>query len=118
MNGKIFNAEVGYGAVASSTHPCVFKTYKAKAAQGTLPGGMLVALDADSKLVPYNRAGAAPLNVLKGVLSRPIDTTVDDAAIVIIHGTVNSSLLCYGAAGDLVTAADLAALEAMTVYPQ
>jgi|GEM_PF-2146771 len=118
MNGKTMSASVDYASVATGTHPPVKKTFKAAAAQGVLPGGMLFALNADSDLIPYDRAGAAPANVLKGVLDKEIDTATDDAAIGIVHGTVNTELLKYSAAGSAVTDADLAALEAISVYPQ
>ena len=118
MNGKINTVSEGYASVATPTHSPVKKTIAAAAAQGTLPGGMLVALDATSKVIPYNRAGVAPANVLKGVLDKEIDTSSDDAAIVIIHGTVNAELLVHGAASDAITSADIAALEALGVYPQ
>jgi hypothetical protein len=108
----------GFASVATPTHPPVKKTIEAAAAQGVLPGGMLVALNASSNVIPYNRAGAAPANVLVGVLDKEINTAEDDAAIVIIHGTVNTELLVHGAASGAVTAADLAALEAISIYPQ
>mgnify|MGYP002777217313 CR=1 FL=1 len=118
MDGKLFQIDVSDVSVASPTHPCVFKTLAALAGQGVLPDGMLYALDGDGKLIPYDRAGVAPANALKGVLSKSIDTATDDAAIGIIHGTVNTEKLVHGAAGDAVTAADLAALEAIMIYPQ
>ena len=118
MNGMIQTAAEGYSSVATPTHPPIKKTIAAAAAQGVLPGGMLVALDATSKVIPYNRAGAAPANVVKGVLDKEIDTASDDAAVVIVHGTVNTELLVHGAASAVITSADILALEAIGVYPQ
>lgn len=118
MNGKIASASAGYASVASPTHPPVKKTILAASAQGVLPGGMLVALDATSHVIPYNRAGAAPANVLKGVLDKEIDTASDTAAIVVVHGTVIAELLVHGAASGAVTSADLAALEAISIWAQ
>lgn len=118
MNGKIYEASYSDVSVASPTHPCVFKTLEALADQGELPEGMLYALDANGKLIPYDRAGIAPANVLKGVLAKAIDTAEDDAALGIIHGTVNTEKLCYGIAGDPVIDSDLESLEAIMIYPQ
>ncbi len=118
MNGKILDVSHDEVSVASPTHPCVFKTLEALADQDVLPAGMLYARDADGKVIPYVRDGEAPTNALKGVLSKSVDTAEDDAAIGIIHGTVNSEMLKYGIAGAAVTTADLVALEAITVYPQ
>jgi len=118
MKGELFTVEEGYASVATMTHPCVKRTLAAVADQGVLPGGMLYARDADSKVIPYDRAGAAPANALKGVLDKQIDTASDDAAICIVHGTVNGEMLCYGAAGGDVTAADIAALEAISIWPE
>jgi hypothetical protein len=118
MNGKIFSVSEGYASVATPTHPPVKKVIEAAAAQGALPGGMLTALDATGKVIPYNRAGAAPANVLKGVLDKEIDTSVDTVAIVVVHGTVNGALIVHGAASAAVTAADLAALEAISIWAQ
>jgi hypothetical protein len=118
MNGKIFSGSVGYGSVATPTHSPVKKTILAVANQGELPAGMLYALDANSKVIPYNRTGAAPANVLKGVLDKSIDTSEDTAAVGIVHGTVNQELLVYGADSGAVTVADIAALEAIGIWAQ
>lgn len=118
MNGKLQAISVDYASVATPSHSPVKKTVKAAAAQGVLPSGMLAAHNGSGELIPYNRAGASPTNVLKGVLDKEIDTSVDDAAIEILHGTVNTELLKYSAAGSAVTNADLVALEAIGVFPQ
>lgn len=118
MNGKLQSINVDYGSVATPSHPPVKRTVKAAASQGVLPAGMLTAHNSSGEVIPYNRSGSSPTNVLKGVLDKEIDTSVDDAAIEIVHGTVNTELLKHGASGSAVTSADLVALEEVNVYPQ
>jgi hypothetical protein len=118
MNGKIATINETFASVATQTHPAVKKTLPALASQGVLPAGMLYALNADGKVIPYVRDGAAPANALKGVVDKDVDTSEDDAAIGIVHGTVSAEALAYGINGDAVTVADLAALEAITVFPE
>jgi hypothetical protein len=118
MDGKLFTVQEGYTSVANGTHPAVKKTIPAAAAQGVLPGGMLVAFDGSGNVIPYNRSGSSPTNVLKGVLDKEIDTAKDTAAIVILHGTVTRELLVHGAASGAVTAPDIAALEAIGIWAQ
>ena len=100
--------------VVVGTHQAIIVTMSAKAANGILPEGLLVAKDANGKVVAYNPGGAAPLNVLKGVLTQEIDTADDDAATVLRHGTVRIEALKVGAGA--ATADDIEALVAVGIY--
>ena len=114
MNAVLGTLEAGLSTVISPIHPPVIKTMEAKADNGTLAMGLLVAKDANGDIVAYEPAGAAPLNACVGVLSQEIDTAEDDAAPVIRHGTVIRELLLVGAAAP--DAAALAALDALGIF--
>lgn len=100
--------------VATEHHPGIMVPMTALADNGTLPEGALLAKNAAGKIVAYDPAGAAPLNVVVGVLLEEIDTTKDDTALVIKHGTVRRGALKVGA--NAAADADVAALEAAGIY--
>lgn len=117
MNGILGTYNYGDSAVIDTTHPPILGTAKAKANNGTLAEGLIVAKDTNGDLVAYDPAGAgatASLAVIKGVLVHDCDTTKDDAAVIIKHGTVSQAKLLVGAA--VPNAANLAALEAFGIF--
>lgn len=114
MNAKLAELDVTQSSVIDGIHPPVIYTMKAKANNGELAPGLVVAKDGSGDLVAYNPAGVAPVDVAVGVLTQTIDTTRDDAAPVLVHGTVRLSALKVGA--DAPDADDLAALRALGIY--
>lgn len=114
MNAVLGTIEYGASSVISLIHPPVLKTMKAKANNGTLATGLLVAKDSNEDLVAYDPGGASPLNVCVGVLAQAIDTTTDDAAVVVRHGTVVREKLLVGSGAPDASA--LAALESIGIY--
>jgi len=106
--------EYGASSVISAIHPPVIKTMKAKANNGTLSAGLVVAKDSNGDLVAYDPNGVAPLNEVVGVLAQDCDTATDDAALVLRHGTVVLGNLKVGT-GD-PGANDLAALENLGIF--
>ena len=114
MNALLGTMDLDTSSVMDMTHPPVIKTMEAKAANGTLAAGLLVAKDSGGDIVAYVPGGASPLNVCVGVLVHPIDTTADDAAAVLRHGTVVQSKLLVGSAAP--DAAAVAVLEALGIF--
>lgn len=117
MNAILATVNVSDSSIIDRTHPPVLGTMKAKTANGTLAEGLVVAKNADGDLVAYDPAGTgdtASLAVPVGILVHDCDTTKDDAAVVLKHGTAVKSALLVGAAAP--EAADLAKLEAIGVY--
>lgn len=114
MNAVLGTIEYGANGVVSQIHPPVLKTMKAKANNGTLSAGLVVAEDSNGDIVAYNPGGTAPLNTAVGVLVQDCDTTTDDAAVVLRHGTVVLSKLKVGAGSPDAT--DLDALEALGIF--
>lgn len=115
MNAVLGTTEYGATGVISQIHPPVLKTMKAKADNGILAAGLLVAKDSLGDLVAYDPAGLAPLNVCVGVLAQDIDTANDDAAVVVRHGTVMLGKLKVGTSAPDATA--IGVLEDMGIYP-
>lgn len=114
MKANLGTITIDYSSVVTTTHPPVIKTMEAKPANGILPMGLLVAKDGDGLIDTYDPADLATLATCVGVLTRELDTTTDDAAAVIVHGTVVHELLKVGA--GVPDADDLAALDALGVY--
>ena len=114
MNAVIGSMNVSDTSVISRLHPPIMGTMKAKAANGTLAEGLVVAKDSNGDLVAYDPVGLAPLNTPVGILVHECDTTKDDAAVVLKHGTAVKSALLVGASAP--DAADLAKLEAIGVF--
>jgi hypothetical protein len=114
MKANIGNIVPSVSRVVVGGHSPIIVTMEAKAANGILPEGLLVAKDANGKLVAYNPAGAAPLNVLKGVVTQEINTADDTGATVIRHGTVRKEALKTGSSAS--SADDIEALVAIGIY--
>lgn len=114
MNGIIGETTYTTSSVLSKIHPPVIKVMTAKADNGTLTEGLLVAKDSNGDIVAYEPAGDAPLDTCVGVLTQEIDTTKDDAAPVLVHGTAVQNKLVVGAVAP--DADDIAALEALGVF--
>lgn len=69
--------------VIDRTHPAIILGKKAKQASGTIERGTIVSTDASGLIVTFDAAlGVA------GVLTEAIDTTVEEVAPVLVHGTV------------------------------
>ncbi len=114
MNTVLGTIEYGANGVVSQVHPPVLKTMKAKANNGTLSAGLVVAKDSNGDIVAYNPGGTAPVNAAVGVLVQDCDTATDDAAVVLRHGTVVLSKLKVGAGSPVTT--DLDALEVLGIF--
>jgi hypothetical protein len=114
MKAKLATITPRVSRVVVGTHPPIIVALTAKADNGILAEGLLVAKDADGKIVAYNPAGAAPLNVLKGVLTQELDTAEDTSATVLRHGTVRGASLTVG--GVAADADDFEALVAVGIY--
>ena len=102
--------------VVSGHHSPIYKTKKVKTGQGVLDAGLIVAVDSNGEVVPYDPAGTAPVNEPVGVLVERCDTSKEDAAVVLVHGTVFRDRL-KKADGSALTADDEKALEAIGIYP-
>ena len=96
MNAVIGSMNVSDTSVISRLHPPIMGTMKAKAANGTLAEGLVVAKDSNGDLVAYDPVGLAPLNTPVGILVHECDTTKDDAAVVLKHGTDLAKLEAIG----------------------
>lgn len=114
MKANLGSISPAVSRVVTNHHPGIIRAITALAGNGTLPEGELLAKNADGKIVAYNPAGVSPLNIVVGVLTEELDTTKDDTAVVIRHGTVRREALKVGAAA--VVADDVAALEAIGIY--
>uniref|UniRef100_A0A7C3I633 Head decoration protein n=1 Tax=Gracilinema caldarium TaxID=215591 RepID=A0A7C3I633_9SPIR len=114
MNAVLGTIDYGASSVISAIHPPVIKTMKAKTNNGTLAAGLVVAEDSAGDIVAYNPGGTAPLNEAVGVLVQDCDTTTDDGALVLRHGTVVLGKLKVGTSAP--DADDLAALEALGIF--
>ena len=69
-------------------HPAVILAKPVKADQGVLEKGLIVALDANGKVVPYNpSAGGSTANPV-GVLVERVDTSKETVGNVLVHGVV------------------------------
>lgn len=114
MNAVLGTIEYGANRVISQIHPPVLKTMKAKANNGILSAGLVVAKDSNGDIVAYDPIGTAPVNAAVGVLVQECDTAIDDAVVVLRHGTVVLGKLKVGSGAPAAT--DLAALEALGIF--
>ena len=114
MKANLGSVSPAVSSVITNHHPGIVASMTALADNGTLPEGEIVAKDADGKIVAYDPEGLLTLAVVVGVLLEELDTTEDDTALVIKHGTVRREALKVGAAA--ADAADVAALEAVGIY--
>jgi len=114
MKANLGSVSPAISSVLTNHHPGIVVSMTALANNGTLPEGELLAKDADGKIVAYDPEGLLTLGVVVGVLLEELDTTEDDTALVIKHGTVRREALKVAAAA--ADAADVAALEAIGIY--
>ena len=114
MKANLGSVSPAISSVITNHHPGITTSMTALADNGTLPEGELLAKDADGKIVAYDPEGLLTLGVVVGVLDEELDTTEDDTAVVIKHGTVRREALKVGA--NAADAADVAALEAIGIY--
>jgi hypothetical protein len=114
MKANLGTITIDYSTVITTIHPPVIKTMEALPDNGILPMGTLVAKDGDGLLAAYDPDDLGTLKTCVGVLTRELDTATDDAAPVIVHGTVVLELLKVG--DGALDADDLAALEALGIY--
>ena len=90
-------------------HPPILLSGVKKTGTGAFSVGLLLARDDAGEFSPYDGT-----NTLAGVCDEPCDA--DDATcIYLAHGTAKARLLTKG--GTALTTADVAALNAITVYP-
>lgn len=100
--------------VIDFTHPPLVQAMKVKADQGELPAGLIVALDVNGEVVPYNPAEEAPVNDPIGVLVYGIDTTKETVGNVLRHGVVVKASLKVG--NNAPTNEDLKKLESKGIF--
>jgi len=101
--------------IISGHHAPVTRPKKVKTAQGVLDAGLIVALDANGDLVPYDPDGSSPVNEPVGVLLERCDTSKEDTAVVVVHGTVWRERIHVSGAAP--SADDLKKLEDIGVWP-
>ncbi|MEM1542874.1 MAG: hypothetical protein QXV82_09625 [Ignisphaera sp.] len=100
--------------VIDFSHPPIVQAMKVKANQGELSAGLIVALDANGEVVPYDSAGSSPVNEPVGILVYGIDTSKETVGNVLRHGVAVKASLKVG--DNPPTANDLKALEAKGIY--
>ena len=100
--------------VYSDIHPPVILTMEAKASQGTLARGTIVAKDANGLIVPYAPAATDTTATPVGVLTEDVDTTAETSVNVLVHGIVYDARLIVS--GGSVAAADLDKLASITIW--
>lgn len=115
MNAILSTVDKTHSSVIDGTHSPILKTLAAKADNGILKEGLIVALDGDGLVDAYDPDDLATLADPVGVLVNELDTAKDNAAVVVKHGTVVKAKLLVGSAAP--DAADIAALEALTIFP-
>lgn len=98
-------------------HPAIIRTMDAKANNGTLVQGLIVAKDSNGDIVAYDPVGADPLNDPIGILIKGIDTTKDTLANVLRHGTVVKAEVILGDGSSDPADSDFDLLVAKQVYP-
>jgi len=76
--------------VIDYTHPPVVCDLPVETGQGELEAGLVVAFNADGKVVPYDATAAAPVNDPVGILTTRVDTDNEDIAPVLMHGCANA----------------------------
>lgn len=108
--GVIGTFEFGGETAHTGDHPPVLLSGVKKAGSGAFTVGLLLARDNAGEFSPYDGTGT-----LAGVCDEPRG---DDAAecVYLAHGTVKARLLTRDG-GAALSAADVAALNAMTIYP-
>jgi len=113
INGKVGSFGYEGERAHTSDHPPVFKGGPVKADNGSYPAGLVLAVDGNGDLVPCEDLAT---ETIAGINDAPVDTTQEDVAVYVAHGTVKRDMLAKGAAAAALTAADLAKLEALGVY--
>lgn len=108
--GIIGTYEFGGETAHTSDHPPVLLSGVKKAGSGAFTTGLLLARDASGELSPYGGTGT-----LAGVCDEPRDED-DTECVYLAHGTAKARLLTK-AGGVALADADVAALNALTIYP-
>jgi hypothetical protein len=91
-------------------HPPVLLSGNKKSGSGAFAAGLLLARDASGELIPYAGAGT-----LVGVCDSPADEEAE-SCVYLAHGTVKARLLTKEG-GSALAAADILALNVLTIYP-
>lgn len=95
--------------IIDDRHPAIVVTRAFKADNGTIPGGELVAIDANDLIVSYNPLGASPENDPVGICLQDVDTTAETLGNILVHGTAVRAALTTG--GSAAADEDVALLE-------
>lgn len=98
-------------------HPAIITSMDAKANNGDLVLGLIVAKDGNGDIVAYDPNGAPPLDAPVGVLTSAIDTTEDTVANVLRHGTVVKTALILTDGQADPAESDIEALRAIGIFP-
>jgi hypothetical protein len=114
MNPLLFQTVIGDNAVISKLHPPVVGAASVKPNNGQYPAGLVVAEDSNALLVPWDPAGSAPVNVIVGVITEPVDTTVETEASLMVHGAVNTNKIIVGTGP--IDAAGIKALQKAGIF--
>jgi len=97
--------------VIDRTHPAIIRGKKFATGTGTLVRGLVVKADGSGKMV-----GAATGDTPAGVLTEAIDIAAEEVGAVVVHGSVVAENLTL-VDGSAPLAVDLAALDALGVFP-
>jgi hypothetical protein len=110
VNGVVGTQTITGKTVTDGRHPAVIRIMEFASGTGTIKAGEIIALNASGKAVSFDPAASDTAKTPVGVCTEDIDTAVNTAGSVAVHGTVmKKSLLTQGAASS---AAHITALEA------
>ena len=109
QSGNIGTQHFEEKQIIAAGHPVMVITWPVKPDNGVYEAGQLLGLD-DGEVVAYDQD--IPL---KGVCMRKVDTAVEAAADIIVHGTVVKAALTV--LGAPIDNDDILALHDITVYP-
>ena len=114
IRAKIGSIGLKVESARGDGHPPVVVNIPIKPNQGILPAGQILQASA-SGLVGYDPAGSEQI---VGVLEMECDTSREDSALVIVHGSARASLLKVGVTGDKPDNDTLDALIAASIFPE
>ncbi len=113
LNGVVGQQTITDKSVIDDRHPAVVRMKQFKADNGIIPGGEIVALDANGDIVSYDPASGTSEATPVGVCTADVDTAKDSIGGIIVHGTViGKSLLTKGASAST---GEISALETNTL---
>lgn len=115
ISGKVGSFSFEGERAHTTSHPPIFKSGAVKADNGEYPAGVVLAANTDGDLVPCEDLASETIG---GINDAPVDTSEETVARYLVHGTVRKDALLKGAAGTALTDADVAALEAVGIYPE